>query len=188
MTDIAVPGNGIIFMKVGTHAGEELGDIIARKKKELDEAGEIFWGYGGPTCHPLYHVQPFVKELTASGHAIYLVMEPMLSRHFAEPKLAEQYSQDGVQWDPVPEGVHVLGSRYALVLGSLELEDTELDLKTLRVGIGTSMGKPAADYVKRQVDKGCFIVEPTPTDSDEPAIRTIGLVATLKAPYAVFLR
>lgn len=188
MTEIGVPGNGIIFMKVGTHAGEDLEDIIKRKKSELRDAGQIFWGYGGPTCHPLYHVQPFVKERMASGHAIYLVMEPMKSRHFAEPKLAVEYSDDGVRWKGIPDGVNVLGSRYALVLKSLELEDTELDLGALRVGVGTSTGKPATEYVKGHVDKGCFVVEPSRMEPDKEATRTIGLVAKLKEPYAVFLR
>lgn len=188
MPEIVRPGNGIIFMKVGTHAGEDLETIIKRKRRELDEAGQIFWGYGGPTCHPLYHVQPFVKERTASGHAIYLVMEPMNSRHFAEPKLAEQYSADGVTWKDVPDGVNVLGSRYALVLKSLELQEAEIDLTALRVGVGTSTGKPAVEYVKGHVDKGCFVVDPAMVDPERPAPRHIGLVAELQAPYAVFLK
>src|ERR1700722_17190385 len=98
MVDLARPGDGIIFMKVGTHAGESLRDIVKRKSRELADTGEIFWGYGGPTCHPLYHVQPFAKDLRQDGHGIFLAMEPMDSKHFAEPKLAEEYSDDGVSW------------------------------------------------------------------------------------------
>jgi hypothetical protein len=36
-------------MKVGTHAQESLEDIIARKSKEIDDAGYAMWGYGGKT-------------------------------------------------------------------------------------------------------------------------------------------
>ena len=33
------PGAGFIFMKVGVHAQETLADIIARKQRELKDAG-----------------------------------------------------------------------------------------------------------------------------------------------------
>ena len=57
------PGAGFIFMKVGVHAQETLTDIIARKQRELKDAGVSFWGYGGNTCHPTTKVQPFVSKL-----------------------------------------------------------------------------------------------------------------------------
>ena len=185
---IFAPGAGLVYMKVGTHAQETLIDIIARKKEELREAGEIFWGYGGPTCHPTLAVQPFAKEMLASGHAIYLAMKPMDSKHFAEPKLAEEYSDDGVLWKPVPKGIKVKGSRYALVLDTFEEADAELDLGAVHVGVGMSRGKLGSDYVKGRVDKGCFIVDKTRKDPDEPVLEHIQLLARLKKPYAVFLK
>ena len=39
MTDLFGNGDGILFMKVGTHANESLEDIIARKKLEIETAG-----------------------------------------------------------------------------------------------------------------------------------------------------
>ncbi len=187
MIEIAQPGTGIIFMKVGTHAGETLENIVERKMQELTDANEIYWGYGGPTCHPILHVQPFVKERLESGHAIYLAMEQMNSKHFAEPKEATEYSDDGVEWHKIPDGIHVLGSRYALILNSLEVQETTIDLGDLRVGAGTSAGKSASKYIRGHVDKGCFVVEPARNDPEGSA-KQVGLVATLKAPYAVLLK
>lgn len=189
MSRILEPGNGVLFMKVGTHAGESLEDIVQRKRRELQEAGQIWWGYGGSTCHPINSVQPFVKETIGSGHGIWLIMEPMQSNHFAEPKLAEEYSDDGVRWNKVPHGVHVKGSRYALVLDSLEEDHFTLDLAALRVAVGASRGRSAAEYVSGRVDKGCFVVDSAPRNgATEIKPREIGLVAALKAPYAVMLR
>src|SRR3984893_6220083 len=105
------PGDQILYMKVGTHAQEELADILARKRREIEDEGFAMWGYGGNTCHPTSMVQPFVEA--ASG-PVRLVMQPMLSKHFAEPIRAEEYSPDGTRWLPVPSGINVLGSRYAL--------------------------------------------------------------------------
>src|SRR5713226_1156544 len=108
-------GAGVLFMKVGTHAKETLDDIIARKKKEIEDAGLAFWGYGGNTCHPQTMVQPFARKHERQGSVIYLCMQPMESKHFAEQIPADEYSDDGSHWVQIPEGVKVLGSRYALL-------------------------------------------------------------------------
>jgi hypothetical protein len=187
--EILRPGNGIVFMKVGTHAGETLDNIIKRKTEELENAGLIFWGYGGNTCHPLSVVQPFVKERLSTGHEIRMVMQPMDSKHFAEPALAKEYSEDGVKWKKVPKGIHVRGSRYALVLDSLDKEDLTIDLSAMRVAVGACQGRSAEEYVRGRVDKGCFIVEGTsPLPESHAPPTPIGLVASLAAPYAVLLR
>jgi hypothetical protein len=174
-------------MKVGTHASETLEDILERKRREIEVAGVSFWGYGGPTCHPVLHVRPFVKQIQENGRSIYLVMQRMDSRHFAEPKLAEQYSDDGVTWNDVPAGVNVKGSRYALTIDSLEPHDEDLDYDALRVGIGRSEGKAARQYIRGRVDKACFIVSADHDVSEDPPLH-IDLIATLKPPYAVHVR
>ena len=66
MLKVVNPGDGILFMKVGTHAQESLDDIIARKSKEIADAGFAMWGYGGNTCHPTSMVQPFAEQYIES--------------------------------------------------------------------------------------------------------------------------
>lgn len=188
MPNLLTPGVGLIYMKVGTHAQESLADIVARKKQELAHAGQIFWGYGGPTCHPTLSVQPFAKEVLASGHAIYLAMKPMESNHRAEPKLADEYSDDGITWNPIPQGVQVKGSRFAIVLDSFEEADVDLDLGSAHVGVGPRRGKLGSDYIRGRVDKACLVVDDRHTHPDPPKIDRIQLIARLKEPFAVFLR
>ena len=65
MSDIIHPGAGVLYMKVGTHAKEGLTEIIARKRREIDEAGFAMWGYGGSTCYPTSMVQPFARGFAA---------------------------------------------------------------------------------------------------------------------------
>src|SRR5258707_432448 len=105
--------DGIIFMKVGTHAQEPLEKIIARKTKEIDDAGYALWGYGGNTCHPRTMVQPFARSFQELGGRIFLCMEEMDSKHFAEPLRADEFSEDGIAWRVVPQAISVMGSRYA---------------------------------------------------------------------------
>lgn len=194
MTELLKPGSGFIFMKVGTHAQEELEDIIVRKRKEIAEAGYGLWGYGGNTCHPL-RVQPFARDFVRRDGAIYLCMEPMRSHHVAPPVRAELSSVDGVNWEPIPPEINVRGSRYALAIGDLRTEEFEIPLDQTRVAIGTSEGRRGDRYISGRVDKACLEVvgpldpQTSPEDTEaEGRVRKIGLVAELVEPYAVLLR
>lgn len=181
---------GLIYMKVGLHAQEDIEDIIERKRREFNTAGAIFWGYGGSTCHPLTMVQPFAKEAAARGRETLIIMEKMNSKHDAPPEVAKQYSDDGVNWQPIPPGIEVRGSRYALVLDQLQPLEIDVDLRELQVGVGPSRGRAANTYIVGQADKGCFIYVPArdPLEPDRKATKHIGVMAKVKAPYAVLVR
>src|ERR1700736_5282367 len=107
MTEIVKPGTGLLYMKVGKHAGESLEDIIRRKTREIEEAGFALWGYGGNTCHPLSMVQPFAQGIHEQGGIIRLVMQPMNSRHYTVSARADEYSADSMNWSAVPPGINV---------------------------------------------------------------------------------
>ncbi|TDT88081.1 hypothetical protein DFO45_4870 [Azorhizobium sp. AG788] len=189
MNEIIKPGSGILFMKVGTHAQEGLEDIIGRKTEEIEKTGFAMWGYGGGTCHPRTMVQPFAAQFGAVG-PIHLVMQPMVSNHHADPIRADEFSADGFKWEPMPNTVHVLGSRYALVIKSLKRSEFTLPLDQTRVPVGPSMGRLGSRYIQGRVDKACLEVldKPEAINEGEPRLISIGLVAELHAPYAVFLR
>ena len=177
------PGAGVLYMKVGTHAQEELPDILIRKSKEVEQAGFAMWGYGGNTCHPTTKVQPFAK---AANQPIILIMQRMESRHFAEPLRAEEFSADGIHWNRIPTAINVVGSRFALCIDTLtEVEET-IDLGQMRVAIGNSQGLSGSQYVRGRVDKGCFEVADSVLGVSKPV--DIGATAKLVAPYAVLLR
>lgn len=191
MTEIIKPGAGLLFMKVGTHANEELEDIIKRKQKEIQDEGFALWGYGGNTCHPTTMVQPFAEERAINGEPIILCMEQMISKHFAEPIRADEYSTDGVTWQKVPEGINAVGSRFALLIQDLRPADFELPLAATQVAVGRSAGKIGSEYVKGRVDKACLNVRIDPNLLNNPQQEEgikIGLTAKLIEPYAVFLR
>jgi hypothetical protein len=187
MADILSTGAPLIFMKVGVHAHEKLEDILKRKSSEFDQAGMIFWGYGGNTCHPTQLVQPFVREHSNPGRPVHLMMNKIDSHHFAEPKLAKEYSDDGIRWKPIPAGIHVLGSRYAMVIGQLLDVEIDLDLRNTVVGVGPSRGANGGAYVQGRVDKGCLVMAPPDLDLPE-CTKHIEIAAPLIPPYAVFVR
>lgn len=189
MSSIIHPGAHLLFMKIGIHAKEPLESIIQRKLKEIADTGMAFWGYGGSTCHPTNMVQPFAHDQMQLGNPIYLVMQKMESNHWAEGK-AEEFSIDGQKWVPVPDGIEVRGSRYALVIESLEEADLTLPLARTKVARGPSVGRSGMTYISGHVDKACLELNPdvdVPLAPDEQST-PIGLVAKLREPYAVFLR
>ena len=190
MNKIIHPGAGILFMKVGTHARETLEDIIARKVKEIEDAGFALWGYGGNTCHPQTMVQPFARSFEKRGEMIYLCMHEMPSKHFAQPVRADQYSEDGISWKDVPPAINVLGSRYALVITDLRKEEIELPLSMTRVAIGNCQGRAGDRYISGRVDKACLEVTEMPVETAQSSNTNIhiNLVAEVHQPYAVYVR
>jgi hypothetical protein len=176
-------------MKVGNHAGESFEQILERKNGEYRKTGRIFWGYGGTSCHPLTQVQPFVRNAMEQYGAVYLLMEPIDSK--ANPDLlpATEYSEDGVEWRPIPKGIEVTGSRYALVLDEIVPGALELPADDFVVGIGPSRGKRATDYLQGRIDKACLTYAGPPVACRSKAVqKAVQFSAKLLQPYAVMLK
>lgn len=183
------PGQGLLYMKVGVHAQESLESILERKMKEFHDEGAIFWGYGGNSCYPSTAVQPFVRTQLQGGNEVFLVMEEIDSHHQEDPVASEEYSTDGrSNWQKIPAGIRVLGSKYALVLDKIEQVDLQFDLAKSRVAVGRKVGRAGSAYIKGRVDKACLEVTEMPVDPEQSIIKRISLYARLKDPYAVFLR
>ncbi len=178
----------MIFMKVGRHDGESFDDIIRRKRQEFDRAGMIFWGYGGGTMHPVSKVQPFCRMHIDHGEQIRLIMQEIQSEHGFTAAYATEFSRDGENWEPIPEGIRVTGSRYALVLDEIVEGDLDVDLTDYRVGIGPSAGRIASKYIAGRVDKGCLERSAKVNEPVASKIIHSRYQARLKDPFAVVLR
>lgn len=185
------PGNALLFMKVGIHAKESLEDILVRKAEEISRSGFAMWGYGGNTCHPLSMMRPFAQTCAEAHQPIKLVMEEIDSQHYADQIPADEYSIDGVKWEPIDISIHkVLGSRYALFIRDLREESFELPLSQSRVAVGACEGRRGDLYIQGRVDKACLIYDPSMADAtvDPKTTKQIKLVADLIEPYAALLR
>lgn len=181
-------GDAVFYMQVGTHADETLEQIVARKSHEIEEHGFTLWGYGGTTCHPVSIVQPFAEEFARNGH-LPLLMERTNDNHFALGKTAAEYSKNGVEWQKIPPGIEVKGSRYALMIDELEATDFALELERTVVPIGPNTGRPGNHYVQGLVDKACLqLIADAPPEGGEKNHRRIEFKANIRAPFAVFLK
>jgi hypothetical protein len=54
---------------------------------------------------------------------------------------AREYSIDGIDWQIIPDGINVTGSKYALVLDEITETDLEIDMDQFKVGYGPSRDK-----------------------------------------------
>lgn len=175
-----------LYMKVGQHAGEPWENIVVRKQQEIVETGMSFWGYGGNTAPPNI-VIPFVKEWIGKLGSFSLVMEVIDSKVVPRLKPAVEYSVNGSQWSPIPNGIHVLGSKYALVLKNLLPIESMLDLENF---VECRRGRSAIDYIRGRVDKACLVrnSEQVVGARSESGKKKISMEADLLEPYAVYLR
>lgn len=184
---IKIP-EAFIFMKVGNHAGENFEQILERKNNEFKRTGRIFWGYGGKSCHPLTQVQPFAKIQVKKYGNICLMME-MIDSH-ADPEIvpAKEYSDDGVTWKEIPDGIEVIGSRYALILNEIKPGDLDIAIDNYVVGIGPSRGKIASEYIQGRIDKACLSFKVGKKNKKVVEKRHFSYSSKLIEPYAVMLR
>jgi hypothetical protein len=176
------PGH-VVAMKGGPHAESGWDEIVAWKIADLRAAGVTFWGYNGTLCHPVRQVQPFAA---AAGGEVAVAMVPTGSDPGIPAWWAREWSVDGVGWSPLPDGVRVSGSKHALVLDRLEPCDDMIDLAAYRVAVGPMTGRPANDYLRHRVDKGCFS-RSMDTGTAARLMRVV-LRGRLARPWAVFLR
>lgn len=145
----------IIFMKYGRHAGENPEDIVKRKLEELKNCGKMYWGYNGNLTSPKGQVQPFSKE--AEGK-IYLLLSYTGSPFKNSSDLAEEFSIDKKNWQPLPKNAEIKGSTKAFVCKTFEqVKNLEINLSDY-IGVkGESKNKVISDYLAEctRFDKVC---------------------------------
>lgn len=180
--------DAFVFMKIGAHAGEDLDSIMRRKLDEIKYTGMSFWGYGGPTCHPTKQIQPFARRIVEKKGYIYLCMETIESNADPDVIPATMYSADGINYKPIPDGICVTGSRYAIVLDEILPEEFQIPIEAYEVASGRSMGKPATAYIRGHVDKACLEFNSSRLIDSTKKTKKISFVGRMKEPYAVFVR
>ena len=149
----------IVLMKYGVHASESVESIITRKQEELAVNGRFFWGYGGVVCHPIKQIIPFLQQ-DSNDDGTYLLLSRTPSNFNNQPKPAKLCSIDGDNWENIPSGISVYGSKYALSCTSLKQCNFDIDLSSYIVGIGPSYGRLLSDYIGGRIDKGCGLLQP----------------------------
>ncbi len=178
----------IVFMKYGVHAGQSVQTILERKRRDLERFGWFLWGYGGTVCHPTKQVQPFAREVHERGGRLILAMSPTPSALHNAPSLSSRFAVRAGEWQSLPEGMEVYGSRYALVCRDLVECQISIDAHEYIVPVGNNAGRELSKYVRGRVDKACGTKSPSHgTLPGERQTILITLKCEVIEPYAVFL-
>ncbi len=177
----------IVFMKIGYHCDESLEEIIKRKKEEENKTGKIFWGYGGSFLHPLTQLKPFIQKALQRKLNPVLLLSLTPSKYIAQPKLAKEYSPDRKIWFPLPKGVLVKGSKFAIICRNLKKVNVKINLNVYEVAIGKNKGRPLGEVIKARVDKACGFLNPRYAHYKRREVK-ISYIAEIIRPYAVFLK
>lgn len=174
-------------MKYGVHASESIESIITRKMEEIKICQKMFWGYGGVLCHPTNQVQPFLNENLSKKEKTYLLLSKTPSKLNNIPSIATVYSTDKIKWELIPDGIRVLGSKYAITCKNIKRCDFLIDLSSYLVPVGNSKGKTLSKYIQGRVDKACGKYNEDIT-GEEPKLVNISLCAEIDYPFSVFLK
>ncbi len=177
----------IIFMKIGYHTDEEIKKIIDRKIMEEKQAGFFFWGYGGSLCHPTNQVIPFIEKCKHKKVNPKLLMTFTQSKFRATPIWQKEYSVDKKVWRPLPSGVKIKGSKYALVCKNIKKVNMKIDLNSYVVAVGPKIGTPLGEYIRYRVDKACAFKSDSRKNLPERFVDIV-YIADIVYPYAVFVR
>jgi hypothetical protein len=177
----------ILYMIVGPHSGYSLDEILNMKQLEERKLGVMYWGYAGSHCRPL-RVQRFAVEAeTAHGVPPLLVMVETASRYNSQSVGHARFlSSDGLSYEPMPEGVTMIGCTSSLVCRSLTRIDSSIDLNTYRVWGGKGDGEALGTYIRYQVNKACAL-PCSPAVDRSPRVVQVVATAELIAPFAVHL-
>ena len=191
MIEPALSATRCIVSVIGPHAGEGVNEIFNRKIEDTRAIGRTFWLIKSPKAkpgivQPMCGIDPvyvlFVEPSTKGGD------RPAIFAH-----KATIFSDDGIQWDPLPDGLGPVTGKldtnaHALVFDALEIitESIELDIWHY-----AAFDKPEQPV---KMILGCSTVCAVKKDmKDHPGkmksrFRRIVAVGRLVAPYCVWIR
>lgn len=171
-----LPSN-LIVMKYARSEGESGDAVLLDKASDLLSVGLFMWGYNGTVCNPATQVNPFLKRASERGEGVYLALVRTHTLYRPGGAPARACSPDGVDWEGLPDGVRVSGSRYGLLCDDLMLSREVVDLAGYEVAVGPSAGRGLAGYIRGRNTKACAVrSEDGPGGSDPVEIRALAHV------------
>lgn len=182
----------IVLMKFGTHGNESSKSILSRKHEELLDSGFVFWGYNGVLCHPLNQINPFVAANQEKGEKTFLVLCKTIQEKKSsdcidsiEMHRAQLFSLDKKIWEPIPKGVNVTNSKYAVICSSFEDCDFDIDISQYILPFANPKNCRMSNYLGWRKNKACGLYSPSELEIIPAKLSHISVIAEIK--YAAFL-
>ena len=191
ITKEALSSPQCIISVMGDHAGEGVSEIFNRKIEDITKVNRTFWLIKSPKAKP-----QLVQKMCHLNSAYVIFVEPATkggARPATTDKKATAFSEDGLRWHQLPEGLGPVTGKldsqaYALVFDELQTIDESQKIDLWDYADFSSPEKPVRMIL------GCSTVCATKKNmSDHPEslksrFRHIVAVARLVAPYCVWIR
>lgn len=179
----------LVISVVGTHAGESLEQIFERKKKEIKKVGYTYWLYKSHSAKP-----DTLQKLAKSGKNnldCFFISASGKSgaRPTKEQSVSKYFSNDGKQWQKIPNDILVTGSSkcaFALVLKEINLVKKDINLWNY-----SNFEDPNSPVRIRLGDSTLAVVKKSSTlhpDKMTSNVRKIIAVGRLTSPFSVWLK
>lgn len=182
----------LIVSIVGTHANEEVEEIIKRKQQEIITAGKSFWLIISNEAK-VEQIQKMCKEALNEGITPYCIfINSKQSNGVKATKtndLALSYSVDDKNYLKIPEGIKVTGKIQKNTTGMVFENIITIPNKTINL---TNFLNYNSQNKKVKLGLGrssmCILKTKTSDFLENKNSREIVAIAKLKEPYAVKLR
>lgn len=180
----------LIISVIGSHAGEGLADIFARKRREIERVGKSYWLVQSRAAGAQQVQDLCAAAGAASLQAYCLFIEPAQSggaRPTSSDALAAAASSDNRSWEAIPEGISVTGkigrSSVALVFDEIVALEAPVRIDLWEYSkFGT--GEP----VRLALGASTVCCERAPSQGMKSHHRRVVGVGRLAYPHGLWLR
>ena len=180
----------MLISVIGSHAGEDVPAIFARKQKEIANTGLSYWlikSFKARTeC-----VQELCRKAASENESVLCLFVEPSSKNGARPTtcnfVAEHISENNKDWAQMPGGIKITGKidRYSTALVFDDIRPMNRPISFDLQGYAEfQTGLP----IKLQLGASTICCEQTPITTNESRFRNVIAAGRLHMPYAVWVR
>ncbi|HTH93371.1 MAG TPA: hypothetical protein VL576_02755 [Candidatus Paceibacterota bacterium] len=179
------PSKYVLVMKIGPFCGFSLEEIINIKTGEQDKIGKFFLGYSGVFCHPK-RVSEFIQLAKSEGEKVTVLFITTPSNFNSPIERLSYYSSDANLWQPLPEEVLLVGSKFSIVAKDIQKVDFDINLTDYQSMLGATPGKTLDEYLQWRCDKSCAVYNPGKLDKQK--MKKVSYICELTDEGVVYVK
>ena len=180
----------LIISVIGTHAGEDISQILFNKQKELESKGRTYWLLRSFRAKTL-QIQKICEQATKERDSIYCLFINPSRENGARPTThnskVKYVSENGNNWRALPKGVKITGKvdrqSTALVLNELYLTSPIPNIDLWKFSEFET-----DDPLKLQLGASTICCKNIPSKGMQSRYRDVIAFGKLIHPYAVYVK
>jgi hypothetical protein len=180
----------VIISVIGSHAGEDISRVFARKQKEIRDTTLSYWLVKSFKART-ERVQALCKKAASENESVFCLFIDPASKNGSKPTThsieAEYISQDNIDWEKVPKGIKITGKidQYstALVFDEIDIMNRPLSFD-LQGYVEFETKLP----IKLQLGASTICCEQVSSSDTSPRFRNVVAIGKFHPSYAVWIK